>query len=74
MALSGVRSSWLMLARKLDWLGIGLFGAGFFLGVFFGEVGQFCRFAVRGRVANAQIVDGGDLPFLAFDELLLRAA
>ena len=54
MAFSGVRSSWLILARNFDH-GVGFLGAGFFLGVFLGQFGQLLR--------GAQIRNGRDLRF-----------
>ena len=71
MALSGVRSSWLILARNFDLACIGLLGAGFLLGIFLGEIGELVGLPFQRLLRLAQIVDRGDAALFAFDQLLL---
>ena len=70
MALSGVRSSWLILARNFDFGLIGLFGAGLFLGVFLRQIGELFGLQFQRLLRLAQIVDGGDATLLALDQPL----
>ena len=71
MALSGVRSSWLILARNFDFGLVGFFGASLFLGVFPGEVGKLIGLQLQRFLRFAQVADGRGLALLALDQLLL---
>ena len=64
MAFSGVRSSWLILARNLDFAWLASSARVLFLRVFFGEVGQF-------RLRALQVEHVGAQAAVVFDQLLL---
>ena len=71
MALSGVRSSWLILARNLRLGLVGLLGAGLLLGVFLGQLGELLGLVSQRLLRGAQVGDGRHQPALAVDQLLL---
>src|ERR1700722_113076 len=50
---------------------VGLLGAGFFLGVFAGEVGELVGLQLQRFLGFAQVADGRGLALFAFDQLLL---
>ena len=50
---------------------VGVLGAGLFLGVFFGEVGELIGLQLQRLLRFAQVADGRDLAFFALDQLLL---
>ena len=74
MALSGVRSSWLILARKLDFGLVRFFGAGLFFGVFLREVGKLLGLTFERALRGSQVRDDLDLALLARRSASLRAA
>ena len=69
MALSGVRSSWLMLARNLDlaWLAS---SRGLLLGVFLRQLGELLGLGFELLLRLAQVGDGRHQPLLAVHQLL----
>ena len=73
MALSGVRSSWLMLARNSDFDAVRALGLRLLLEVALGEVGELLRLQLQRLARFLQVRHRGDeLPF-GIDELLLMA-
>ena len=73
MALSGVRSSWLILARNSDLVAVGLLGAVLLLGVFLGELDHLLRLLLELLARLAEVGDGRHQPALAVDQLALVA-
>ena len=73
MALSGVRSSWLILARNSDLVAVGLLGAVLLLGVFLGELDHLLRLLLELLARLAEVGDGRHQPALALDQLALVA-
>ena len=70
MALSGVRSSWLMLARKLDlaWLAS---SARSFSSAYSRELGELLGLPFERLLRSAQIDNGRHQPLFAVHQLLL---
>ena len=73
MALSGVRSSWLILARNSDLVSVRLLGAILLLGVFLGELDHLLRLQLELLARLAEVGDGRHQAALAVDQLALVA-
>ena len=70
MALSGVRSSWLILARNLRLGLVGFLGAVLFLGIFLGEVGELEGLALQRGLRAFQVDHRGAQAQVVVDQLL----
>ena len=71
MALSGVRSSWLILARNFDLAWLASSARVFLLGVFLGQLGELLGLPLQRLLRGAQVGDRRHQPLLAVDQLLL---
>ena len=74
MALSGVRSSWLILARKLDFAWLASSARVFSSEYFSREVGELFGLMLERALRGAQVGDRLDQPLLGLSSASLRAA
>ena len=71
MALSGVRSSWLILARNFDLVWLASSARVFSSRIFFGEVGELERLPFQRGLRAFQVDHGGAQAQVVVDQLLL---
>ncbi len=71
MALSGVRSSWLILAEELRLRSVGVLGASLLLRILLSEVGELAGLPLQLRLRALRVDDGGAQAQVVVGQLLL---